>query len=58
MVTREELFAAIKLLRDNCMSFKGCLGCPLKSYCHDKFLDPCAHPPCIWPDPEEGESDA
>lgn len=53
MATREELFNAVRLIKDHCdsMAEKACSNCPLNStICNRCFIGI----PDQWPDPEEG----
>jgi hypothetical protein len=52
MPTKEELFAAIMLIKEHCREHDVqycCNECPIRN-CAKYF----SSAPCIWPDPEEG----
>lgn len=55
ITTREELFAAVRLIIKNCKEqiVHDCNECALYDYCFDgmPFF---GRAPCNWPDPEEG----
>jgi hypothetical protein len=55
MATREELFAAVRLIKKHCdsMNGKACCDCPLHPICDRCFIGI----PDEWPDPEEGVKD-
>lgn len=64
MATKEELFAAVRMLKQNCINygnlscggFKHEPGCPLENFCYNDYMfDQLA--PSEWPDPEEGGSE-
>lgn len=51
--TREELFAAVRLIKEHCarrMTAEACYDCLLQSVCNRCFVGI----PDKWPDPEEG----
>ena len=56
MPTNEELFEAIRTLRDYCKGRKDCYGdtdaddCPLADWCRRNLIPDDA--PCEWKDPE------
>lgn len=52
MATKEELFAAVRLIKEHCdsMAEESCCDCPLNSVCDLCFVGI----PDKWPDPEEG----
>lgn len=52
MATKEELFEAVRLIKEHCDSMAeiSCFQCHLKSVCNRCFIGI----PDEWPDPEEG----
>lgn len=53
MATKEELFAAVRLIKEHCdsMGERACRDCPLTiAICNRCFIGI----PDEWPDPEEG----
>ena len=64
MATKEELFAAVRTLKQHCINygnygniscgrFKDKPGCPLENFCYNgDMFEQLA--PSEWPDPEEG----
>lgn len=56
MATREELFAAVRLLRDYCRGRKiPCVDCVLWDFCkRGNDTNQGFSTPYFWPDPEEG----
>lgn len=54
MATKEELFAAVRLIREYCFclfsSGYGCAYCEINNLCKCAF----SKDPDTWPDPEEG----
>lgn len=55
MATKEELFAAVRLIHKHCISLKfGCRGCPLNDWCDEEYDNRDGASPDQWPDPEEG----
>ena len=59
MVTKEELFAAVRLIKEHCYRTK-CFAdkCPLIAVCEVVCGNGMAPSPSAWPDPEEGENDS
>lgn len=53
MATKEELFAAVRLIKEHCESVDWCRDCPL-SYDKGRLCLLYKSAPCEWPDPEEG----
>lgn len=54
MATKEELFAAVRLLKKHCRE-SVCSKCVLKTLCHDDDRDCIGDSsPHFWPAPEEG----
>ena len=55
MATKEELFAAVRLIKEHCHGTK-CHEdkCPLIAVCEVVCGNGMAPSPCSWPDPEEG----
>lgn len=63
MAAKEELFEAIRLIKQQCINyrhkscgaFKNEPGCPLENFCYsDSMFDQIA--PSEWPDPEGGNT--
>ncbi|MEE3458745.1 MAG: hypothetical protein VZQ75_02700 [Candidatus Faecousia sp.] len=55
MATKEELFAAVRLVHEHCKSVEfGCFGCPLNAWCEEEYEKLGGPSPERWPDPEEG----
>lgn len=56
MATKEELFAAVRLIRSHCTWCDFCRDCPLSDNKgkNCKLFFSCKTAPCDWPDPEEG----
>ena len=54
MVTREELSAAVRLIKEHCEQIEDCYKakCPLESICFN--IERYGERPYRWPDPEEG----
>lgn len=52
MATKEELYQAVRLIKEHCdsMAERACCECPLKPICDRCFIGI----PDEWPDPEEG----
>lgn len=52
MATKEELFAAVRLIKEHCDSMAkiACSDCSLRCVCNRCFIGI----PDEWPDPEEG----
>ena len=52
MATKEELFKAVRLIKEHCVSMaeEACCDCPLQSVCNRCFIGI----PDEWPDPEGG----
>ena len=52
MATKEELFKAVRLIKEHCVSMaeEACCDCHLQSVCNRCFIGI----PDEWPDPEEG----
>lgn len=55
MATNEELFAAVRTIKEYCnsMSEKPCSACPARRICDRFFIGI----PDEWPDPEEGDGE-
>lgn len=56
MATKEELLAAVQLIKQHCKLYTECecfLECPLKKICIECFNEL----PEEWPDPEEGDGE-
>lgn len=58
MATKEELFAAVKTLKNHCDKSNGCLygPCPLFWWCKECYQRCCSSPPAHWPDPEKEDN--
>jgi hypothetical protein len=55
MATKEELFAAVRLIKEHCRGTKWYGDkCPLIVVCEVACGNGIAPLPCRWPDPEEG----
>lgn len=53
MATKEELFAAVRLIHKHCISLKfGCRGCPLNDWCDEEYDNRDGASPDQWPDPD------
>lgn len=50
MATKEDLFAAVQLIKEHCNSLDGCADCCIRLWCWSNISDQ----PFGWPDPEEG----
>lgn len=53
MATKEELFEAVRLIKEHCKlytEYECLLNCPLLQTCNRCFVET----PQEWPDPEEG----
>lgn len=57
MATKEELFEAVRTIKEHCKNYLLCgENCPLYNYCDvDGAFRQCS--PRFWPDPEEGVED-
>ena len=55
MATKEELFAAVRLVKSHCkmLSFN-CRKCDLSNWCFENHYFERTNTPVLWPDPEEG----
>ena len=50
MDNNDELFKAIRLIKEHCNSLERCAECHIRLWCWDNTSDQ----PFGWPDPEEG----
>lgn len=56
MATKEELFSAVRLIKEHCenKAKKFCTGCALFDWCLDRINNKSLCTPQWWADPEEG----